>query len=344
MKYLVKTITLRNGKRKYIRGKTQEELDKKVNAIKMELGLGIDVSDTTLVRDYADQWYRTTRAPYVKPNTVAANLAVLENHIYPYIGNMQIRAVKPAHIREIMFRCSSLGRESQTRILNLMKGIFATAVDDNIIIRSPVPTQMKASGKTAEETKPLTPQQEKDLLQAAKGHISYPFVFTMLHTGMRRGEVTALMWSDIDYDAEVIHIRRHVVTSYQGKASVEPGAKTSAGVRDIPMPKALMEFLKDWQQSSRSVYVFPNSKGTVYSSSAFGVLWETLNKRAGFHTHPHQLRHTYATKLFEAGLDLKQVQYIMGHENMNVTMNIYTHYREESRRCNTIQQVQAAFA
>ena len=220
--------------------------------------------------------------------------------------------------------------------------MFDLAVEDNIILRSPVSASVRARGETSGEAEALTPEQETALLEAAKGTKAYTAVLTILYTGLRRGEFTALMWSDIDYDARVIHVRRHVIPRRSGAPLIVDGAKTDAGVRDVPMPDYLAAHLRREQASTRSVYVFPNSKGQLYSPSAFSSLWKTLDKRAGFHTHPHQLRHTYATKLFELGLDIKQIQYVMGHANPNVTLDTYTHFREDLRKASTVQQVCAA--
>ena len=343
-KYLTATLRLPNGKRKYVRGKTKEELEKKLETLKRELNLGIDISDETTFREYADHWFRTTRSIGLKPQSTVRLERLMENYLYPIIGQMKLRDIKPAHIRTIMSSASGLGRKSQSDLLSLMKAVFALAVDDNIILRTPVSSTVKARGKNTEEAEPLTPEQEKALLTAAEGRRVYPAVFIILHTGLRFGELTGLMWSDIDYEGRVIHVRRHVVYVAGSKPFLEEGAKTDAGVRDIPMPDVLASYLKNLQRTTSSIFVFPNRKGQLYSHSAFSCLWSSLDKHAGFHTHPHQLRHTYATKLFEQGLDIKQIQYVMGHADPSITLRIYTHYREESRRAKTIEQVCAAFA
>ena len=340
-KYLTKAIKLPNGKRKYIRGKTQEELDKKVDALKREMLLGIDVSDETKFRDYTDQWFKTTRSVGLNTRTVSRLEGLLKNYIYPVIGDMKLRDIRPAHIRAIMSKVSGKCHGLQSTVLSLLTNAFNLAVDDNIILRSPVSPTTKAKGKTEDEAEPLTPEQEEALLSAAQGKPIYSAVFILLHTGLRRGELLGLMWTDIDYEEHVIHVRRHVVPDKSGAPILEAGAKTDAGVRDVPMPDVLAAYLKG--MTMQSVYVFPNSKGELYSTSAFSSVWKTLDEHAGFHTHPHQLRHTYATKLFESGLDIKQVQYVMGHADPNITLKTYTHYRDTVRKQSTIQQVREAF-
>ena len=341
-KYYTKAIPLPNGKRKYVRGKTKEELDRKIAQLKIEMGLGIDIGNDSTFREYAEYWLSVNKRGKVSGNTLHRYERMLELHIYPYIGGAKIRDVRAPAIRQVLVKCGHLSKGTQRTIRMIIRSIFRSAVDDDILLRSPVPEKLDVSGAPTEETQALLPEQEAQLIGAAEGLTVYPFVLALMETGMRRGEVTALMWSDIDFDTDVIHVRRHVVTDPKGVPHLENGAKTEAGIRDIPLTQRLKTYLLGNKAHSHSVYVFPNNKGGVYSASAFTALWEALDRRAGFHTHPHQLRHTYATKLFESGLDLKQVQYVMGHADPETTLKVYTHYRQSLRNESTIQQVKAA--
>lgn len=341
-KYLTKAIRLPNGKRKYVRGKTQAELDEKVRKLQAELALGIDVSDTSTFKEYADIWLRQVKEPNVSPNTLSALTGFLKNHIYPVLGARAIRDIRATHIREVMLQCRSLSRPVQGKILSLMRAVFNAAVDDGLILRSPVPLTMKPTGAPPVAKEALTPEQEQEMLAAAEGLAIYPVLFLLMKTGLRRGEATGLMWSDVDLAAGVIHVRRHVVTDQSGKPELKEGAKTAAGVRDVPIPPSLAAFLTERRKSTSSVYVFPTENNTIYSAAALSIIWRSLQKRLPFHVTPHALRHTYATKLFEAGLDIKEVQRILGHSNPKITMQIYTHYRESLRWDSTAEKVKEA--
>lgn len=345
-KYEYKTTTIRlpDGRRKYIRAKTKKELEEKVKAAQRELSLGVDISSDITFREYADNWLTVRKAPYLSPNTLIACRARLENHVYPIIGSMKVRDIRASHILYVMRGVSYLCRGSQSQVLGALRNIFNLAVDDNLILRSPVPLTLTAKGGQTKETEPLTPEQEAEILRVSEGHLLYPFVYIALHTGMRRGEITGLMWSDVDFDREVIHVRRHAVSdAVNGKAKLMDGAKTGAGVRDIPMPKQLIVYLRKRMSESRSLYVVPNRKGQIYSASALTSIWSNMQKHLSFKVHPHQLRHTYITKLFEAGLDIKQIQYVAGHASEAMTLKVYTHYRKNARHSDTIRQIQAAF-
>jgi len=342
-KYITRTLTLPNGKRKYIRGKTVKEVEEKLRQAQREVGLGIDISDETLFRDYADSWFRLTKENNVSLGTERNMKAMLKNHIVPVLGDKKLRDIRASHIHQVMSNVSALSHGTQARVLQIMRSIFGLALDDGLIIRSPVPVLLKAGGNRTEETEPLTPEQEKELLEKAKGLRIYPAIYIIQHTGLRRGELAGLMWSDVDYDANVIHVNRHAVSDRHYRPELVDGAKTEAGVRDVPMPLPLVAYLKKLQSTASSIYVFPNSEGGVYSQAALSQLCEALQRRLDFPFHLHQLRHTYITHLFESGLDIKEIQTIAGHANEQITMRVYTHYRKASRFADTIAKVQAAF-
>lgn len=344
-KYYTKAIPLPNGKRKYVRAKTKKELEEKVAELTRELTFGIRIDDSTTVEEYAEYWFRAVKAPRLTQNTADMVHGRLRNHVYPYIGAMKVRDVRPANIRLVMSKCRHLSCGSQVKVLSHLRSIFATAVDeDNLILRSPVPSTLHVATTSATDVEPLTPEQEQELLAAAKGTNAYPMAVLMLGTGLRRGELTGLMWSDIDYSERVLRVRRHVVTDQTGRPHLETGAKTEAGIRTVPLTDELVTFLRGLQAGTHSVYVFTTKTGALYSAAAMTCLWNTLNKKLSFHSHPHQLRHTYATKLFEAGLDIREIQRLLGHSDPTVTLRIYTHYREAMRERGTFEKAREAMA
>jgi len=344
-KYKTATLKLPNGKRKYVRAKTQAELDAKMAELKKELGLGIKVDDNTKFQAYADHWVRVTKEPYITENTLTLLRSRLRLHVYPVIGNMKVRDIRAAHVRDVMYRCSDLGKGSQSAILSLLRAIFNAAVDDNIILRSPVPLTMKAQGKPTGKAEALTPEQEAELLRVTQGTVLGDTIYAMLQTGMRRGEVTALRWSDVHPESNTVSVTAHVVTNVStGVPQLVDGAKTDAGVRDIPVTPEFMRWLMGKKREARSVFVFPNSKGSMYSSPAYSALWTRLQKQLSFHVHPHMLRHTYVTKLFEQGLDITEIQTVVGHADPSITLETYTHYRADTRKASTNEKVRAALS
>lgn len=303
-KYFTATFTLPNGKRKYIRAATKPELARKLAEAKQEVSLGIDISSDITVREYAAGWVRLTKTGRITENSENLLVRSIDNHINPCIGSMRVRDVRASHILNVMQRCSELSRGTQGYILSTMRAIFNAAMDDSLILRSPVPVSLRAGGVKTPETAALTSEQLAEFLDKTRDLSVWPVIYAISQTGMRRGEATGLMWSDVDTAKLVIQIRRHAVTSPVGKVSVREGAKTDAGVRDIPITAEFARWLAERKRTASSVYVFPNRNGGCYSASALTSAWRTAVKRVDFPVRPHQLRHTYTTALFEAGLDL----------------------------------------
>ena len=342
-KYLTTTFTLPNGKRKYIRAKTKTELEQKLQAAKAESHMGVDISDTTTVAEYLELWLRLTKEGRVAPNSLQNYRCYAENRIVPLIGSMRVRDVRASHILHVMRECGSLARGTQSIVLGILRGMFDAAVDDNLILRSPVPRSLRPGGAKTEETEALTDEQVHELLESTRDLSVWPILYAITQTGMRRSEVTGLLWSDVDTEHLVIHIRRHAVTDHTtGGVELEAGAKTEAGKRDIPVTRAFADWLDERRRGAKSVVVFPNTKGGVYSAAALTAVFGVAKKRVDFPVHLHQLRHTYATQLFEAGLDIKEAQRILGHADPGVTLRTYTHYRESERSESTAQKVREA--
>lgn len=340
--YETATVRLPDGSRKYIRAKTKKELEEKVLAIKLELNLGIDISNTTTVEQLGEMWLRLVKEPKVSENTLARLESQLRVHVYPVIGRMKVRDVKAANIYQVMTAVKDKSNGFQVQIIQTLRSLFNMAVDNDLVMKSPVPTTLTAGGEKTSEVEALTQEQEKEMLEVAEGKHIYMLVYTILNTGLRRGEFLGLMWNDIDFETGVIHVRRHVVTHQNGMTEIVAGAKTEAGERDVPMPAALAAYLKTERAKARSVYLFTTGAGKVYSTGALSTIWYNYTKQLSFPVHIHQLRHTYITKLFEAGLDVKEIQYVAGHANPSITLNTYTHYRKEQRQAETMEKIRAA--
>ena len=171
------------------------------------------------------------------------------------------------------------------------------------------------------------------------------------------------MWEDIDLETGVIQVTHNkVFPANANDALVTTLLKTASARRRVPLPAALRAFLEQARKASDSVYVLSMANGESLSKSSCRKLWAIVETRTAgedrklggtvsvrrdgpiqvtldFTCHPHQLRHTYATKLFEAGLDIKQVQYLLGHSTTEMTLRVYTHYRARCRASETADQV-----
>lgn len=359
-KVYTKTITLPNGKRKYIRSADPKELDRKYNELKAEIGAGVDVSSDVTVQQLAQTWYNVYKKPHLKEGGQRAVKNTVNNHILPIIGALKVRDVKPVHIRQVMAAESDLSKSQQRKTIQALRGVFRAGVENGIIVKSPVPEEMKASGKDTEEKVPLTTLQSQRLLQTVKDTRAFLCVAIILGTGLRREEVCGLMWSDIDLEEGSISVNR-VRTFYDNAGAFSDDLKSKAARRTVPTPNWLTEALRAAHANAKSLYVLHTKTGAPLTKDSFRSMWEIITSRTtddpkllgkpiderhpkikygiDFHVYPHLLRHTCITRWFEAGLDVKTVQYLAGHETPEITLKIYTHYLQEEREAVTMKRI-----
>lgn len=355
------TVTLPNGKRKYIRAKTQEELKLKVAQARLEMGAGVDISDDTTVAQLAQLWYDVCKKPLLRPTAAESIVFTLNHYALPtWLGGMQVRDVRPVHIQRVMSDISSYSRSTQSKAIQILRGIFQFGVDNGLIGRTPCISTIKARGDRPEERVPLTPEQSARLLKAVEGTRAYPVVALMLGCGLRRGEVLGLMWEDVDLDLGYIYVRHNKPIIHGQKTKVSDELKTRAGRRDIPMPLWLTVILTKEKEGSKSAYVISMPNGDSLTESSFDRLWGLIDARTtddpkklgtavwkhpsvvyslDFHVYPHLLRHTCITRWFESGLDIKEVQYLAGHATPEMTLRVYAHYDRVSRAQETAQKI-----
>jgi len=362
-KYYTATIPLPNGQRKWIRAKTKEGVEKKKKQLMVSIGQGINVLDHTTVKDFAELWYETYKEPYLRPKSLEAINNALKNHILPAIGNVQVKDITPLHVQRILLSLSDRSKTLNAQVLQVLRGIFNTAVDNGIILKTPITTNTKVGGTKTKEKTALTREQSEQLLTSIAGTRAYLFCLIALQTGMRRGEILGLRWADVDIDNGLIRVSNNAVLT-NTSVVVSENTKTDAARRTLPIPPALQSVPMEEKRKSTSVYVVPAQNGSVMNRSSFVKMMEIIQTRTAprpellgqpvdlwhpnvkygidFKVTAHQLRHTYITRLFESGLDLKEVQYLAGHATPTMTLKVYTHYIQESRFSYTAEKVKAA--
>lgn len=349
-----KTISIPGGGRKDYYGKTQEELDKKLFEARMQLRAGVKLGENPQFGEFAIMWYEACKKPHIQQATREYYKNVLNNHILPYIGNLPIRNITAMHIVAVMNALEGKSKELNRKTLQTLRNIFDSAVDNGLLIKSPVPITMKAGGTAGEKKESLTREHEAALLGALRGTRAYPFVFIALNTGMRRGEICGLKWDCVDLEKGIIYVRRNLVFN-NTSSQLNDYLKTDCSIRDLPITPALEAELRRLKEETNSMFVISGADGQAMTRSSFRSMWECVNRRKtdptkkarygsverciDFDVTPHLLRHTFLTRCFENGLDLKEVQYLAGHKTPELTMRIYLHYQAEERKKSTFNKV-----
>ena len=359
-------VTTPAGKRIYLSGGSRKELADKVAQARVNLGMGVDISDATTFRQYAETWRKAYKVGKIRENSLATLDTNLYTHVIPFFGDRKLRDIKPLDIQLFLGSISQYSKSTQDKCFQIVRGILRSAAENGLLLRSPVTSNDKTGGATAEEEEPLTPAQCRALLAATYGTRAYLFCLLALTCGLRRSEILGLMWEDIDLEAGTLTVcHTKTFAGQDNDAPVLEDTKSDAGRRTITLPAITVAALMEERQRNTSPYVLCMKNGKSLTRSSYRGLWAIVENRTAaggrkigdrkatckggtatvsldFTCHPHQLRHTCITNWFEQGLDLKQVQYLAGHSTPTMTLKVYTHYRKTVRAQETAGQVRKA--
>lgn len=352
------------GKKRTIYAVTLVELREKEKRIERDLQDGIDSSKGDMTLNQLFQVYMETKSD-LRESTRRNYFAVWQNAIENSdLGNMKIVQIKQIHIRRFYSGLVKEGMAANTIKLyhNLINPALELAVDSDIIRKNPAKDCKKGIGGTKRERAAMKISEQENLLSfvknSSKYSIYYPMIIFALSTGLRVGELTGLRWADVDMKENVVHIRQQLIYKNLGdgcKFHIQ-GLKTEAGRRDIPLTEnarkslirqkelylLLGKAMKPQEVEGVSDFVFTNSLGKPYATNAINFALDNIVKAYNKleetqaekehrrpellpHVSAHILRHTACTRLAESGLEPKVLQYIMGHANVSVTLDVYTH-------------------
>lgn len=305
------------------------------------------ISKNLTVEQWALQWERRAAAGKSAKEKESIHNA-LHNHILPYIGNMQLNEVSYSDTSDIMEIISECSYSLRSKVLRTMRNLFNAARYEKLIDENPC-YDLKAGKDDTQERVALTPEQQTRLEEAVHGTRSEAFVLIGLYTGLRRSEILALQWDCVHLDADIpyLTVSRALRWSHN-QPKVSRILKSKAAFRSIPLPKGLVDFLRELSISQTGAYLVGGSQ--PLTESQFKNLWQIIKRRTtfdptklgtkvprhnttlslDFQVTSHQLRHTYITRLVMGGANIKHVQYLAGHSSPMVTLKIYTHLVENS--------------
>ena len=343
--YYSKTIKLPDGTRKYVYGRTKEELEQKYIEACIQLRAGVDLKNHDSFGEFTLMWWNAFKKGSVSKNTELSYKNALNKHVLPALGNYKLRDITPMMCAQVFSTMTAAGQSygSQHIVRVVMQMIFECAVDNGIIGRSPMTKQVKAGGKEPVKRKALEDSAIKELLVAVEGHDIEPFVIIALHTGMRLGEIYGLYWSDVDMEKMEINVR-HNLHWKESPAYIADYTKTAAGRRTIPFGDAVLNAFQKLQDDANGPYVFHDEDGGLATNYMHLRAWRvTTRVHTGASLTPHVLRHTAITRWIAASMDVKEAQYLAGHSNVSTTLGIYSDYLKDSRMDGTRDKLIAAY-
>jgi integrase len=297
---------------------------------------GQPVARPTTFAAFADEWIttyagRTGRG--FRETTREGYRAMVDNHAKPFFGKMQLAQIQPRDVKAFAAALTAKGLSpaSVSRYMAPVKAMLATAFEDGVIRVNPatnVRTAMPRERSEDERAKAMSDSQLALLLDLVDPDWR-PFMEFMALTGMRIGEAIAVRWQDVDLASRVVRVRR---ACYLGVMD-EP--KSKYGKRSIPLTPRLAAILERLREQSRGAAadatVFTTEDGTMVDPANFrNRVMRPAAAEAGLEwVTPHTLRHTFASRCFRHGCNVKQVQALLGHHSPAFTLETYVHLLPE---------------
>ncbi len=353
------------GKVRTLYGKTQQIVkDKLKEALRLnDSGITLEPRKISFC-DWIKEWLEVYHKPFVRGSTYINNCIRFENHIASYWGKVQLKSIRQETLqRYFNEKAEEFSSSSCFQLKNVISGALKKAVELGYIPNNPA-VNVKLPSLNYAEKRIFTIEQQKTFEQIVVKDFEQDYnssiFLLMLYTGLRIGEAIGLQIGDIDFENKEVSVNRTVGLISKPGGGVRFYAhapKTRAGKRKIPLSNKVASLLKMqidkrnelvtlmcqiWEQKGQTLayaeagYIYMTSWGNVISKSNLDHKLDRLLGLANISPRVtmHGLRHTFATRWLEAGLDIRSLAEILGHNDVKMTLNIYTHALPEQKRKN----------
>ena len=330
--------TVEGTKTRYIYGKTRAIVAEKLTRALADRNGGLTYGAGKMsVGEYVERWIEDSVRGTVRQRTYERYQQIVRTHIKPALGHVKLSALTPAQVRALYREKLDAGLAPRTvrYIHGTLNKALKQAAADGLIPRNAA-SPVKAPKPQNKEIRPLNPNQVKTFFEAVSGERLEPLYVLAVTAGLRKGELLGLKWEDLDLEVGTLQVRRSLSEARSGRIFEAPKSGKGRSIRLTRQAvRALREHRKRqleermkraglWQEHG---LVFPSRVGTPLRGRNLSRSFKRHLERAGLplSLRFHDLRHTCATLLFKQGVNPKFVQELLGHGDVSLTLNIYSH-------------------
>lgn len=297
-----------------------------------------------MYNNWLKEWLQNYIKPSTKKRTFNQYSKIIKTHILPYLGDLKLEELTPLIIQKFISKLSINGNKCTGKglsasyirmIVSIIKNSLKAA---HLISYLPNYTLDKVNYPKIIEKKIecFTINEQKKIEFAAKTikKDKYLGIILCLYTGLRIGELLALTWNDIDFEKSILIISKTCYDSSEEGTRIRyiNIPKTKNSIREIPLPTKILEMLKEMKKKSKCEFVIAEGEKFVFMRSYQRTFELLLKKLKIPHKGFHSLRHTFATRALECGMDVKTLSEILGHKNPTITLNRYVHSLWEHKK------------
>lgn len=303
--------------------------------------LSVKEGDMPLDRRSVGEWMRNWMEEEVRGMVKASSWQTYQNqmnrHILPRLGGMRLSTVTPAVVYAFVeeLREKELADSTIRSIYRLLSAGLRSAVDAGLLRKNPC-KKIRICRSAGQEQRVLSREEQRHVEEALETD-GMPAGLLALYTGLRLGEICALKWTDIDWERGTVTVRRTVQRLKQAgkgrRTRLMIGTpKSPASCRTVPAPEFLLEQLEKMRWKSRSEFIFGTEAGAAEPRTVQRRFCRVMKALQLDGVHFHTLRHSFATRLLELGVDVKTVSLLLGHSSARTTLECYAHSLMEQRR------------
>ena len=332
---------------KNVLARSKRECIRKLEELKRSLAPAVPqpVTRDISTGKWLEHWLRDYASPTLRPSTRQRYRELIAQYIMPGIGHIPLKALTRGDLQQLYLDLKEHGRKKDIdrygpglaahtirNCHSLCRTALEQAVEEGLIPQNPA-LRCQLPPSRPQEMQVLTAEEIQRLLIQAKAEGYYEFFLLEMATGLRRGEILALQWDDLNFQTGALRVVRQVKRVDGQLLLSQP--KTKASGRTLVLPPPVVAVLKEYRQTINSRWMFPSpvKEDSPLDPDAVRKRLSMILEHAGCkHVRFHDLRHTFASNALGHGMDIKTLSTILGHVSTSTTLNTYTHVTDEMRQ------------